>query len=157
MKVTAMVTRSGDWWAIRIPEVDGAFTQVKRLEQAAEAAAEAVADLLEVDAATVHVTVKRELDSALAALIESSALLSQAADEAWAKASAAKLRAVNALRQAGLSTRDVGELLDLSFQRVSQLEKSAPPAARQKVIVKPVATGSRTATGRQTSRRVKAK
>ena len=32
MKVTAEATRSGGWWAVEVPEVDGAFTQACRLD-----------------------------------------------------------------------------------------------------------------------------
>lgn len=43
MKVTAHATRSGDWWAIEIPEVPGVFTQARRLDHVAAMAADAVA------------------------------------------------------------------------------------------------------------------
>ncbi|MGH3481220.1 MAG: type II toxin-antitoxin system HicB family antitoxin [Nocardioidaceae bacterium] len=43
MEVTANVTRSGDWWAIEVPEVPGVFTQAKRLDQVEEMVQDAVA------------------------------------------------------------------------------------------------------------------
>jgi len=59
MDVTAYVSRSGDWWAVHVPEVPGAFAQVRQFDQVHDAARAAVADLLEVSPASVSVT--REL------------------------------------------------------------------------------------------------
>lgn len=33
MKLTAIVTREGDWYAIEVPEIEGLYTQVRRLDQ----------------------------------------------------------------------------------------------------------------------------
>ena len=33
--VTANAVRSGNWWAIEVPEIPGLFTQARRLDQAA--------------------------------------------------------------------------------------------------------------------------
>ena len=33
MNVTAIAQRSGDWWAIEVPEIPGLFTQTRRLDQ----------------------------------------------------------------------------------------------------------------------------
>lgn len=52
-----MCERSGDWWAVSVPEVPGAFTQAKRLDQVPAMVADAVALLADVPAADVHVTV----------------------------------------------------------------------------------------------------
>ena len=57
MKVTAKARRAGGWWAVEVPEVPGAFTQARRLEQVAVVAAEAVADLLDMLAIDVEVEV----------------------------------------------------------------------------------------------------
>ena len=56
MKVTAKVTRSGDWWAVEVPEVEGAFTQARRLDQIPEMVADAVHLLAGVPAEDVEVT-----------------------------------------------------------------------------------------------------
>lgn len=56
MKVTAKVTRSGDWWAVEVPEVEGAFTQARRLEQIPEMVADAVHLLAGVPTEDVEVT-----------------------------------------------------------------------------------------------------
>ena len=41
MKVTAKARRSGDWWAIEVPEIPCLFTQAKRLDQVVEMVSDA--------------------------------------------------------------------------------------------------------------------
>ena len=45
--------RSGDWWAITVPELGGIFTQAKRLDQVESRAREAIAMMLEIDETAV--------------------------------------------------------------------------------------------------------
>lgn len=122
MKVTARARRTGGWWAVDVPEVAGAFTQVRRLDQVAEAAADAVADLTGSDPANIDVAVSPRLDADTAEVVAGTLKASEAAVEAQAVASARMRDAVRVLRQdKHLSTRDVAELLEVSPQRVSQL------------------------------------
>jgi predicted RNase H-like HicB family nuclease len=44
----ALATRDGEWWAIEVPAVDGAFSQARTLEQVPAMAREAIALMLEV-------------------------------------------------------------------------------------------------------------
>jgi predicted RNase H-like HicB family nuclease len=60
MDVTAQCTFHGGWWAIKVPEVNGAFSQARSLDEVAEMAADAVGLLLEIDPATVRVRVIAE-------------------------------------------------------------------------------------------------
>ncbi|QGX08819.1 hypothetical protein EEW87_17595 (plasmid) [Janibacter melonis] len=121
MKVTAKVTRSGGWWAIEVPEVRGVFTQAKRLDQVAEIVADAVAVMKDVDPASVEVTIEPALSENTRVDISEAQRLSKAAEAAMSKASAQMRRAVAGALAEGLTVRDVGILLDLSPQRVSQL------------------------------------
>ena len=41
--------RSGDRWALRVPDLPGVFTQTRRLDQAAAMARDAIAAMLDVD------------------------------------------------------------------------------------------------------------
>lgn len=126
MKVTAKARRSGGWWAVEVPEVPGAFTQAKRLEQVAGAAAEAVADLLEVAAADVEVTLAPVLAEDVEHLVAEARTAAGRAAEAQAVASALMRSAVATLRvEQALTTRDTAELLGVTPQRVSQLEHTA--------------------------------
>ncbi len=126
MKVTAEVVRTGAWWAIEVPEVPGLFTQVKRLEQVEGMVQDAVAMMTGVEAGSVNVQVSPKLAASLAAdllrareLAVQSALLQR-------QASAAAREIVLRLRQdEQLSVRDVGSLLHVSPQRVSQLARGS--------------------------------
>lgn len=60
MEVTANCFHDGGWWIITVPEVDGAFSQARSLDEVAEMAADAVGMLLEIDPATVRVRVIAE-------------------------------------------------------------------------------------------------
>jgi len=33
MELTALCERGGGWWAVRVPEIDGLYTQARRLDQ----------------------------------------------------------------------------------------------------------------------------
>ncbi|WP_460702898.1 helix-turn-helix domain-containing protein [Myceligenerans halotolerans] len=120
--MTATAHRSGDWWAIEVPEVRGVHTQVKRLDQAAAMAADAVALMLETDPADIDVTVNPVLNEEAAAVVARALQAAQAARQAQEDASAAMRLAVTRLREAEhLTARDVASLLGVSHQRVSQL------------------------------------
>lgn len=121
MDITAVCERSGNWWAISIPEVDGAFTQARRLDRVAHMAADAVALMLNIPIGEVHVTLDVHVaQDSVKEWAEARRLEAQARqlqDEAAARARSS----VAALRADGLSVRDIGTLLDVSSQRVSQL------------------------------------
>jgi predicted RNase H-like HicB family nuclease len=58
--ITAHCQRDEDWWIVDVPEVDGALTQGRTLEEAAFMAADAVALLLDIDPSTIEVRVVTE-------------------------------------------------------------------------------------------------
>ncbi|MCW2834814.1 MAG: family transcriptional regulator [Nocardioides sp.] len=127
MKVTAKVQRSGDWWAIEVPEIEGVFTQAKRLDQVADTVTDAVRTILDLDgSAAIEVEVLPEIDDALKRMVDQAVLASAQASAAQDEASKATRHAVAVLRDQGLPVRDVAELLHVSHQRVSQLSKPAP-------------------------------
>lgn len=120
MRVTAKATRSGDWWAVVVPEVPGLFTQARRLDQIEAEVIDAAAMLdVEVDAVDVEAELP-DLDRHLIAQVRE---LREAAREAEAAAGDASRRAVARLRGDGLTVRDVASVLGLSAQRVSVLDR----------------------------------
>lgn len=123
MNVTARCTRSGSWWAVQVPEVEGGFTQAKRLDHVPAMVADLVALLTDTRAEDVDVTVVARTEHD--ALVES-VLAARAAAEAAQETFSERLReAVAALvDEDGLTLRDVGSILKLSPQRVSQLTAS---------------------------------
>lgn len=121
MNVTAVCERSGGWWAVSVPEVKGAHTQARRLDQVPAMVADAVSLLDGIPAEDVHVTLDvRVPGEALKEWAEARRLAAQARQ--LQEESAARARAAVAELQAeGLTVRDIGALLDISAQRVSQL------------------------------------
>ncbi len=61
MKVTAKAVRDGGWWVVEVPEVDGAFTQARRLDQIPAMVADAVGLLEDVPAEDVEVDLDVDL------------------------------------------------------------------------------------------------
>lgn len=124
MKVTAEVTRSGKWWAIEVPEVPGAFSQARRLNEIQEHAAYAVATALDIEPETVEVELainydlasqvdntRTDLENALAAAQEASANMAQLARD---------------MKSDGLTVREIGTVMGVSHQRAQQLTKKLP-------------------------------
>lgn len=122
MELTVHAERSDGWWALSVPGVRGLHSQCKRLEQAEEVIKDAASLYFERDADDFAVTVVPYIDGldidALRAQTDSMRQALSAAEVAAAKANRA---AVKALRDQGLSVRDVAALLGISPQRVSQL------------------------------------
>jgi DNA-directed RNA polymerase specialized sigma24 family protein len=122
MRVTATATRTGQWWAIEVSDVAGGLhTQARRLDQVVSAVIDAVALVADVSPDAIEVDVIPMLPEAEADLIESARTASQEAARAAERASRLSRQAVEQLRSEGLTVRDVGGLLGVSPQRVSQL------------------------------------
>lgn len=123
MKVTAKATRSGQWWAVEVREVDGAFTQARRLDQVPAMVADAVHLLTGVPVDEIEVRLGEVDLGDPHVLAEARAARERVAAAARNQEVAARAsrRVVARLRERGLSVRDVGVILDLSPQRVSQL------------------------------------
>lgn len=121
MKVTALAQRSGDWWAIEVPEVDGVFTQAKRLDQVPEMVADAVAMLEDVDPTTIEVEVVPTIPADLREHLELAKVQRAKADDLNVEASALIRRVAITLNREGYSMRDIGVVLGVSHQRVAQL------------------------------------
>lgn len=135
--------RSGDWWALEVPELPGVFSQAKRLDKADQAAREAIAVMLDVEPEDVEVSIDAQLPvDAREALekVEEAKLKAEAAAEAER---AAMQRAAKVLTR-DLSQRDASRFLGVSFQRVSQLLTAGPvPRTKRKAAVRVSAKKSR--------------
>jgi DNA-directed RNA polymerase specialized sigma subunit len=125
-RVTA--TREADWWSLVALDVEGreVASQARRLDQADEAIREAVALVLDVedDAFDVDITPdlsRIEVSGGTLQALELRRELADLADRARRETPAA----VAELRQAGLTVRDVAQLLGVTPSRVSQIEKRA--------------------------------
>lgn len=121
-KYTVVAERSEQWWAISVPGLDGAYGQAKRIDQI-EAAARKIISLYtntaetEIGELEIDIRLSSESDAALSACLEA---VCRAID-AEAQAHETRRIAAQTLQTSGLSMRDIGKLLNLSFQRVSQI------------------------------------
>ncbi|WP_297452423.1 type II toxin-antitoxin system HicB family antitoxin [uncultured Corynebacterium sp.] len=102
---TARVKRSGDWWAVTVPQVPGLFTQGRTLAEIKDMVRRPLElyPEIEPDPDTARVVIQ---------------LGTPAGEEAAATATA---RAARNLVAQGLTYRDTAVLLDISHQRVAQL------------------------------------
>jgi hypothetical protein len=121
MNVTAVCERSGSWWAVTVLEIEGGFTQAKRLDQVPAMVADLVSLATGVPEADVHVEVKAEVPAVARQLWDASKRLAAEAQALQAEGAARAAAAVAELSTLGLSVRDIGTLLKVSPQRVSQL------------------------------------
>ena len=114
--------RSGNWWAITVPALPGVFSQARRLDQVEAMAREAIAMMLGVTTDQVG-RIKPEIEppGLAASVIETMHDALAAARAANEEAAASRREAARLLRRAGLPMRDVGHLLGISHQRVSQI------------------------------------
>ncbi len=127
MKVTAKAVRDGGWWVVEVPEVDGAFTQARRLDQIPAMVADAVGLLEDIPAEDVEVELDVDLgDPAVLDEVLRAREQVEAAARAQEAAARASRAAVAHLRHGvKLSVRDTAVVLGVSPQRVSQLDRVA--------------------------------
>lgn len=125
MKITAEAVRSGKWWVVTVPAVDGAFTQAKRLDHVEDMARSVVEDLLEIDGSTLDVTLNIDLPEDQRRLVDEARSRLAFSDWAAKAAAAANREAVLGLRLAGMTTREVATVLGITAGRVNQIESKA--------------------------------
>jgi hypothetical protein len=125
-RVTA--TREADWWSLVAVDVDRreVASQSRRLDQADAAIREAIALVLDVEAGTFDVAITPDLSriDVSGGTLEALELrrdLAELTDRAHRQTPGA----VAELRAAGLTVRDVAQLLGVTPSRVSQIEKRA--------------------------------
>jgi predicted RNase H-like HicB family nuclease len=126
--------RSGDWWALEVPDLPGVHSQTKRLDRAASEAREAISLMLDVEVEGIEVEVETEIPPEAQEALQAVARAHKAAEAAALQEREAMVRAASVLTQK-LSQRDAGEMMGVSFQRISQLLKSSesrPPVSRRK-------------------------
>jgi hypothetical protein len=118
---TARCRRSGRWWAIEVPEVNGGiYSQARRLDGVEAMARDAIALTLDVSPTTFEVDVVPVLPEEWETELEEAREARRSAAAAERLAQAALDRVVRRLIDAGLTVRDVGALLGLSYQRIAK-------------------------------------
>ncbi len=119
-RYTVTAQRSGRWWSLQCVEVPGALSQVARLDQA-DQIREAIAFVAGVAEESVQIRLVPMLPESVDAHLQAAERLRHDADQARAAAAGEVRRAAGELAQAGLTVRDIGTVLDVSYQRAHQL------------------------------------
>ena len=127
-RYTAIAERDGNWWAITVPEVDGIFSQARRLDRVEYMARDAISLMLEVPPDSFDVVVVENHDPPTQEVIDDIHSIREAV-AAMKRETGTKTRsAVLALHRSGYPQRDIGRMVGISHQRVAQLLASAPKA-----------------------------
>jgi DNA-directed RNA polymerase specialized sigma24 family protein len=121
MELTAECTREDGWWVVRVPEIRGLFTQVRRLDQVEEWVLDAASMLDNQPAEGYTVTVVPLLPDNTTELIAAARTNRARLREVEAQAAQSSRLAITQLRGKGLPVRDVATLMGISPQRVSAL------------------------------------
>ena len=116
-----MAERCGGWWAVRVREQPGVFTQARRLDQVESMVRDALAAYLDTDPRSFEVGVVEVLPEAMAEEVRRARQARERASRTQAEADTAVRKAAAGLVRGGLTVRDAGRVLGISPQRVSQL------------------------------------
>ena len=121
INVTAVAERCDGWWAVEVPEIPGLFTQARRLDQIDGMVRDA-AGLLgrEIDRVAVQPKLGEQDERMLSELLDAK----QEATKAQETASRLTRGTIRALREQGMTVRDVADLIGVTPQRVSALAKA---------------------------------
>lgn len=122
----ATVKRDGKWWMISIPEIDG-LTQARNLAEADKMARSLIAVTLDADPSTfdVHLTVSTVGDVDVSRQLETIATLREHATQDERQATAQAKHLAKTLSAQGITVRDIGALMGVTFQRAHQLANAA--------------------------------
>jgi DNA-directed RNA polymerase specialized sigma subunit len=120
-----MAHRSEGWWALEVTGDDlpyPAYTQARRLDQAEAVVRDLLALHFEVSEDGVgQIEIVPVLDAALADEVSRARHAREQAERLRADASAQTRRTAQHLKEQGMAQRDIGALLGISHQAVSQL------------------------------------
>ncbi|HEV3356432.1 MAG TPA: hypothetical protein VG247_06525 [Pseudonocardiaceae bacterium] len=119
----AEVTRDGKFWLVRVAEI-GRSTQALRYKDVPIMAGELIEIMEGLGNEDYQLDIRVHLPSAVQDHLGRAEVLRVEAGRKQAEAAAESRAAVRELLAEGLSQREAGEVLGLSFQRVNQLVKS---------------------------------
>src|SRR5437870_1406321 len=123
---TARCQRSGDWWAISVPDLRGVRTQPRRLENAEAMVRDAIALFLDVPSDAFDVRIEPVLPRDLQGKVGRARKARGEAEVLQREAAIASAEiAADLVQTAHLTVRDAGRVLGLSHQRITQLLKAA--------------------------------
>jgi hypothetical protein len=115
-----IVTRGDRFWILDVPEVDRA-TQARHLREVDAMARDLIAIMTGADPDSIELDVRIEMPADAKAHLELAQKLREEAKYAQSSAAEEVRTAARLLRDEGLPLRDIGQLLDVSYQRAGQL------------------------------------
>ncbi len=123
---TAIASPDGKCWHVRLPGLGnrpeyGLPAQARNLDQVEPTARDLIALWLDVPADSFTVEVQVELPESVHHHLELAAKLRREAADAQAGAAEEYRRAATELKGGGLTVRDIGKALGISYQRAHQL------------------------------------
>ncbi|WP_368266840.1 transcriptional regulator [Corynebacterium ulcerans] len=120
---TALTERGEGWWVIQLKEDPGLLTQTRRLDQIADMVRDALELFPELtdDLYKDIVNIEFREGESIADIANQAVQANQAAKQAQEEASQLMRQAAAELSKKGLSYRDIGTLLGVSFQRAQKL------------------------------------
>jgi predicted RNase H-like HicB family nuclease len=120
------VEREPGFWIVRVPEVPEVVTQARRMAEVKENARQAIAVWTDRPIDDIDVTVTVVVPTVVQAALDEAQRLQREAGERLERAGTATSEAARWLtKELGMTLREAAEILDVSFQRVAQLERSA--------------------------------
>ena len=125
MKYDIEVTRDGRWWMVAIPSIDG-LTQARRLDEVDEMARSYISMDLDLQPSSVEIgdVRVRVAGEDIGPQIEEFMRLKSQAEEAQRQLAERARQLASKLSALDVPTRDIGGVLGVSHQRVSQLTAS---------------------------------
>ena len=118
---TARATRDNDrFWLVHVPEL-GHYTQARNVSEIETMARDLIATLSDVEPSTIDLEIDIQLPGTARERLARVETLREQEAEARREAATEARAAASELKRAGLSLRDIGKLLGVSFQRASQL------------------------------------
>lgn len=125
MKYTAIAQRDGKYWFIRILELgttpDGLPTQARSLIEVEPMARDLIAVYLDVPEDSFDVEVEIELPDPVRQHLDTARRLADEAADALTNSARERRQAALALKELGMTVRDIGAALGVSHQRAQQL------------------------------------
>ncbi|MEQ3554623.1 hypothetical protein WIS52_29505 [Pseudonocardia nematodicida] len=120
MKYHAHATRDGRYWMVHAPEVDR-YTQARTVDEIEPMARDLISIMTGSDAGSIELEVSVELPSSVQAKLDG-VERSREVERAARSDAAAQLRsAALELKETGMSVRELGRVLGVSYQRAAQL------------------------------------
>jgi hypothetical protein len=123
----------GAWWAIDVvkglPKNRVVHTQARRINEVGTMVRDAVSLLLDVDPDSFDVAIEYRLPTTLQKSVDLFTKAEELDRVVRSETAIARSRAAAGLVAAGLTFREAGDLLGVSFQRVKQLVDRAPDAS----------------------------